>query len=191
MDEKNISGKDFDEINVSGIDSNEKDVEEFDENQMDVIEENTEENVEEYDDFNELLLQLNDDTNNIKEISELDVVNEKEIDLPAYIAKNKWHVYKEIAKIFTERSKNDNSLKERYSIILVGILVLQLVVMNIVFILRGADVLVFSDTTFNMFITSTIAEVFALITVIVKYLFTDNLTKLLSNILTDVKEEIK
>ena len=61
--------------------------------------------------------------------------------------------------------------------------------MNVILILRGANILVFSDTTFNIFVTATIAEVFTLVTIIVKYLFTDNLTKLLSNILTEVKED--
>ena len=61
--------------------------------------------------------------------------------------------------------------------------------MNVIFILRGVNVLIFEDTTFNIFITATIAEIFSLVTIIVKYLFTDNLSQLLSNILTGVKED--
>ena len=63
--------------------------------------------------------------------------------------------------------------------------------MNAIFVCRGLNLLEFNDTTFNIFITATIAEVFSLVTIIVKYLFTDNLTKLLSNILTETKEENK
>ena len=148
------------------------------------------ENENAYDDFDKVLLQLKEgETNDIKEIKEIEDPDDAEIDIESYTAKNKWHVYKEIANIFLDRSKNDSNIKEKYSMILIIILILQLFVMNVIFILRGANVLDFLDTTFNIFITATIAEVFALITIIVKYLFTDNLTKLLSNILTNAKEE--
>ena len=143
----------------------------------------------EIDDFNETLLKVKENSNeNIKEVKE---TNENEMDIAAFVTKNKWQVYKEIANIFTQRSKNDNQLKEKYAEKLIKILVSQLVGMNIIFILRGINVLTFSDTTFNIFIAATIAEVFSLVTIIVKYLFTDNLTKLLSNILTEVKDENK
>lgn len=143
----------------------------------------------EIDDFNETLLKVKENGNeNIKEVKE---TNENEMDIAAFVTKNKWQVYKEIANIFTQRSKNDNQLKEKYAEKLIKILVSQLVGMNIIFILRGINVLTFSDTTFNIFIAATIAEVFSLVTIIVKYLFTDNLTKLLSNILTEVKDENK
>lgn len=137
--------------------------------------------------FSESLLNLEENSNDtLKKVEE---TNENETDIATFVAKNKWQVYKEIANIFTERSKNDNELKKKYSKILVAILLTQLLIMNIIFILHGANVLVFSDTTFNIFVTATIAEVFTLVTIIVKYLFTDNLTMLLSNILTEVKED--
>lgn len=141
------------------------------------------------DDFNETLLNINESSNeNIKKVKD---TNEKETDLATFITRNKWQVYKDIANIFTERSKNDNDLKEKYSKKLIIILVFQLIFMNIIFILGGIGILNYSDTTFNIFVTATIAEVFSLVTIIVKYLFTDNLTKLLSNILTDVKDDKK
>lgn len=141
------------------------------------------------DDFNETLLNVNESSNeNIKKVKDTD---EKETDLATFITRNKWQVYKDIANIFTERSKNDNELKEKYSKKLIKILVFQLILMNIIFILGGTGILNYSDTTFNIFVTATIAEVFSLVTIIVKYLFTDNLTKLLSNILTDVKDDKK
>lgn len=141
------------------------------------------------DDFNETLLNINESSNeNIKKVKD---TNEKETDLATFITRNKWQVYKDIANIFTERSKNDNDLKEKYSKKLIVILVFQLIFMNIIFILGGIGILNYSDTTFNIFVTATIAEVFSLVTIIVKYLFTDNLTKLLSNILTDVKDDKK
>ena len=144
------------------------------------------------DDFNETLLKIQEENNkSIKEVKETIETNENEMDLTTFVAKNKWQVYKEIANIYTERSKHDNNLKEKYSRLLIRILVLQLLIMNVIFVCRGLNLLEFNDTTFNIFITATIAEVFSLVTIIVKYLFTDNLTKLLSNILTETKEENK
>lgn len=142
------------------------------------------------DDFNETLLRIKEnDNNDIKEVDEDVEKNIHETDLATFVAKNKWQVYQNIANIFTKRSENDNKLKEKYSIILIVILVIQLLFMNTTLVLKGLNILQFSDTVFNIFITGTILEVFSLITIIVKYLFTDNLTKLLSNILTEAKEE--
>lgn len=156
------------------------------------MKEKVEKNEIKIDDFNERLLKIQDtDNENIKEVKETNEKNENEMDLTAFITKNKWQVYKEIANIFTERSKHDNALKEKYSKLLIKILVGQLLLMNGIFIARGLNFLEFQDTTFNIFISATIAEVFALVTIIVKYLFTDNLTNLLSNILTEAKEERK
>jgi len=147
-------------------------------------------NIKKRNEINELsnsLLELNEDNDDT--IKKVDEIQGNETDIATFIVKNKWQVYKDIANIFTKRSQNDNDLKKKYSKILIIILIVQLLIMNIIFILRGANVLIFSDTTFNIFVTATIAEVFTLVTIIVKYLFTDNLTKLLSNILTEVKED--
>lgn len=63
--------------------------------------------------------------------------------------------------------------------------------MNLIFILKGFSILNFADTTFNLFITATIAEVFTLVTIIVRYLFTDNLTELLKKLLSDENKDGK
>lgn len=149
-----------------------------------------EENEIKIDDVNEKVLVINEANKNIEEVKDTEDAEDKETDIGVFVARNKWKVYKEIADIFTDRSKNDNKLKEKYSKILIIILSIQLLIMNVIFILRGANKLNFDDTTFNIFITATIAEVFSLVTIIVKYLFTDNLTQLLSNILTEVKEDV-
>ena len=88
----------------------------------------------------------------------------------------------------------DQNLKEKYAIILIGILTVQLITLIVIFILKGCGVLDYSDTTFNIFITGGIAEVFVLVKMIVQYLFTDNLTEALKIILRNnnqVKDEEK
>lgn len=113
------------------------------------------------------------------------------IKLEEFVAQNKWQVYKDLVDVFKERTQNDNELKKKYSKILIGILILQLIVMNLIFILKGFSILNFADTTFNLFITATIAEVFTLVTIIVRYLFTDNLTELLKKLLSDENKDGK
>ena len=64
------------------------------------------------DDFNETLLKIHEEDNkSIKEVKETNETNENEMDLTTFVAKNKWQVYKEIANIFTERSKHDNKVE--------------------------------------------------------------------------------
>ena len=137
-------------------------------------------------DFNEKLLNL--EQNGSKEIEEVKESIEKQktdIKLDEYVARNKWQVYKDLVFIFKDRSSNDNDLKKKYSKILIQILINQLIVMNIIFTLKGLNILNFGDATFNIFITATIAEVFTLVTTIVKYLFTDKLTDLISRLLAE------
>ena len=137
-------------------------------------------------DFNETLLNL--EQNGSKEIEEVKESIEKQrtdIKLDEYVVRNKWQVYKDLVFIFKDRSSNDNDLKKKYSKILIQILINQLIVMNIIFTLKGLNILNFGDATFNIFITATIAEVFTLVTTIVKYLFTDKLTDLISRLLAE------
>ena len=107
---------------------------------------------------------------------------------------NKWNMNNRIIELFSKNIENDQNLKEKYAIILIGILTVQLITLIVIFILKGCGVLDYSDTTFNIFITGGIAEVFVLVKMIVQYLFTDNLTEALKIILRNnnqVKDEEK
>lgn len=142
--------------------------------------------------FNETLLKLEqDDSKEIEEVNESIERQKNGIKLEEFVAQNKWQVYKDLVNVFKERTKNDNELKKKYSKILIEILILQLIAMNLIFILKGFSILNFADTTFNLFITATIAEVFTLVTIIVRYLFTDNLTELLKKLLSDENKDGK
>lgn len=88
-----------------------------------------------------------------------------------------------IINLFAENITKDQALRKNYAMALIIILIIMLLALLIVFILRGCNVLQYSDTTFNIFITGGIAEVFFLVRVIVKYLFKDNLTNALNIIL--------
>ncbi len=95
----------------------------------------------------------------------------------------KWNMNDRITNLFADKIESDTKLKGRYAIILIAILIIQLVTLNIFFVLKGCNVLKYADTTFNIFITGGIAEIFVLVRIIVKYLFNDNLTELLKIIL--------
>ena len=95
----------------------------------------------------------------------------------------KWNMNEKILELFTDTIQRDQDLKEKYAVILIIILCIQLVALITIFILKGCEVLSYSDSTFNIFISGGIAEVFVLVRVIVKYLFKDNLTSALNTIL--------
>lgn len=94
----------------------------------------------------------------------------------------KWDMNDKIIELFREKIKNDNNLKSKYAIVLMGILIVQLLLLNLWFFLKGREILIFSDKTFNIFITGGIAEIFVLVRLIIKYLFNDNLSQPLNTI---------
>ena len=96
-----------------------------------------------------------------------------------------------IVDLFKEKIENDNKLKSNYAVILVCVLIFQLIALNVWFVLRGIGILNFTDTTFNIFITGGIAEIYVLVRVIVKYLFKDNLTESLNIILENNNSQNK
>ena len=95
----------------------------------------------------------------------------------------KWDMNDRIIDLFTENIEKDQELRQKYAVILIIILSIELLSLIVIFILKGAGVLNYSDSTLNLFITGGIAEVFVLVRVIVKYLFKDNLTNALNIIL--------
>lgn len=75
-------------------------------------------------------------------------------------------------KIKIKDQKADTKLKKRYANWFIGILIGQLLAMNFIFILAGLDKLHFQDPThLNLFMGGTLAEVFGVVLVITRYLF--------------------
>lgn len=96
---------------------------------------------------------------------------------------NKWNMNNKIIELFANNIEKDQQLKEKYAVILIIILSIQLMALIIIFVFKGLSILKYSDTTFNIFVSGGIAEVFVLVKVIVKYLFKDNLTEALKIII--------
>lgn len=103
----------------------------------------------------------------------------------------KWNLNSKITDLFEVKINSDTKLKRRYAMALIILLILTIIALNVWFVLKGLGILNFSDTTFNLFITGGLAEIFVLIKIIVKYLFDDNLTELLKLILDRTNQENK
>ncbi len=88
-----------------------------------------------------------------------------------------------IVNLFEDNIEEDRKLRKLYAKILIGILIIELVILNIIFICVGTGALTYSESVLNIFITGGIAEIFLLIKMIVEYLFKDHLTDALKIIL--------
>lgn len=68
-------------------------------------------------------------------------------------------------------AESDRLLKEKYAKYFILILVVQLLIMNYVFIFAGLKVLEFEKWTLDLYMGGTLAEVFGIVLVITKNLF--------------------
>lgn len=73
-----------------------------------------------------------------------------------------------------ENLQSDRGLKRRYANWFIGILIGQLLLMNLCFFAVGLGWLEFSEWSLNLFMGGTLAEVFGVILVITKNLFSSN-----------------
>lgn len=71
----------------------------------------------------------------------------------------------------TKDLKTDIKLKKMFATWFIGILIGQLLLMNIIFVCIGAKWLEFSDFVINLFMGGTLAEVFGIVLVMARYLF--------------------
>lgn len=74
-------------------------------------------------------------------------------------------------RLVNQDFKAETTLKKNYGYCLLAILAVQLIAMNVIFILDGAFVLHFSDVTLQIFMGGTLTEVFGLVLIVTKYLF--------------------
>lgn len=109
--------------------------------------------------------------------------NDNEKITPINEINKKWDMNDRIIDLFIKNIGTDQDLRQKYAVILIVILSIELIALILIFVFKGLDVLNYSDSTFNLFITGGIAEIFVLVRVIVKYLFKDNLTNALNIIL--------
>ncbi len=83
---------------------------------------------------------------------------------------------------FIQNINLDIKLKRIYAYILLGLLCFQLISVNVIFILKGLKKIEYNNTSFNIFIAGALIEVIALVAIIIKYLFKDNINEPLKTI---------
>jgi hypothetical protein len=71
----------------------------------------------------------------------------------------------------TKDRKSDRKLKKSYAKNFFWILVVQLGLMNIIFLLYGCGLLTYDAYTLDIFVTATLLEVFGIVAIITKNLF--------------------
>lgn len=95
----------------------------------------------------------------------------------------KWGANNKIIDLYSKNATKDRDLKDKYALIFVILLIIQLVVVCVVFILVGANILKYDEIVLNIFVSGSLLEIFAIVRIIVKYLFNDNLSEPLKIIL--------
>lgn len=71
----------------------------------------------------------------------------------------------------TDDLRTDTRLRKHYARWFIGILIGQLVLMNVIFVCVGVGVLKFTDYALHLYMGGTLAEVFGIVYVITRYLF--------------------
>lgn len=141
-------------------------------------------------DINNYILKIfNTNSSKKKEINDFN--NKERAENTIDETSEKWNLNSKITNLFETKIESDTKLKRRYAMALIILLIITIVALNVWFVMKGLGILNFSDTTFNLFITGGLAEIFVLIKIIVKYLFDDNLTELLKLILDRNNQENK
>ena len=84
-----------------------------------------------------------------------------------------------IVKAWKDQQTQDRAMRERYANYLIVAMGVQALIVNVVFVLIGANVLTFEAWTAKTFIMAVFAEIAAMVLLIVKYLFTRSSDKVL------------
>ena len=79
--------------------------------------------------------------------------------------------HRTIIAVWKQQQDQDRKMRKLYANWLIGAMVVQVVAINVIFVLIGRDVLKFESWTANTFVMATFAEISALVLIVVKYLF--------------------
>ena len=142
------------------------------------------------DDTNELIKKINDEKS-IKKLTDIfdslkngeKLKDEKVKTESLDEAKERLVLDSEVIHTFTKGIESDQKIKRIYAFILLGVFIAQVVAFNVFFILVGMNILNFDNSTLNIYIVGAFLEIIFLIKIIVSYLFKDNITIPLSNVL--------
>lgn len=100
--------------------------------------------------------------------------------------------HRTIVNAWKQQQDQDRKMRKMYANWLMGVMSVQVVAINVIFVLIGCGVLKFEQWTANTFLTATFAEITALILLVVKYLFpatTDRILALIDRFKYKNKQE--
>ena len=145
---------------------------------------------DDYDDTNELAIKVIDE-NYTKELTDIfdslkkdEAVKDEKVKRESLNeAKERLLLDSEVIHAFTNNMKEDQKLKKIYASILLVIFIIQIIAFNAFLVFIGLGTLNYDNSTLNNYIIGAILEIIFLIKIIVSYLFKDNITIPLSNVL--------
>ncbi len=79
--------------------------------------------------------------------------------------------HRTIVNAWKQQQDQDRKMRKLYASWLIGAMSVQVVAINVIFVLIGCSVLRFEQWTANTFVMATFAEISALVLLVVKYLF--------------------
>lgn len=91
--------------------------------------------------------------------------------IKAQEAADKSHKLHAILTSWATQESEERGLRKLYAICFAVILALQIVFMNIIFLLIGLKLLTITEVKFNIFFVSMFGEIVALVLIVTKYLF--------------------
>lgn len=96
------------------------------------------------------------------------------------------HKLHEILEAWKYQRSEERKLRKLYAICFIIILTIQIIVLNVFFVLIGYGNLVLTETQFNVFFISVFGEITAFVLIITRYLFRqetdDNLVKVIKKL---------
>ncbi len=139
---------------------------------------------------NELEKYFDDSQYNFFDLSDY---NDKVEDAPISYdeAEEKMKITKNTADEFIKNAKSDRRWKGIYAFFLLAMLIIQIFWLNGLFLKVGQGVLIYNESTFNIYITASLIEVIAIVKLVVKHLFHDNISASFKNVFDQFKETNK
>jgi len=123
--------------------------------------------------------------NSISSVSEQETNNIDDL-IKVQAATDKSHIIHGLLYSWATQQSQERKLRRLYAICFMIVLGIQIILLNIVFILIGLGKLSISDVQFNAFFISMFGEIISLVLIITKYLFQKSNDSKLFELLKDI-----
>ncbi len=117
----------------------------------------------------------------------LDLENCEEESISYDEAEARMKITKDTADEFLKNARSDRKWKSVYAFVLLATLIIQIYWLNKIFLNVGQKVLSYEESTFNIYITASLVEVIAIVKLVVKHLFHNNISASFKNVLEQSK----